>query len=173
MKMEEDEGMLNDPYKIQHKACLTWLWIAKTDPFIKRRVCKDVAKVIAMYVQVVLLHGFSFHRDGELLIVDLSTNVCGHIWKFRKNKSKIFIYGVFVGLCHTCLRPLVPILVPNGSEGRLEVRAACVSRNSNHYVDCYDGACKNVIFAMSHTCFDNFRISFDLPFTRTQRIQCW
>lgn len=142
-RVRDEDELERDPFKVHHLSCLTWLWVRKVDPLIRKCVNKDIAKKIVGYLKVDLRDGI-----GQLKL----NNSIGarNIW-YWTHKKQYRLGGAAI-----CFRPCVGCLRPTSR--RLLSCSKCSNQDELH-----DVCCQPWLYSIDSKCFEPFRSIYDLP----------
>jgi hypothetical protein len=137
-----------DPYKTQHLACLTFLWIRSIDTDIRKCVDKNIAKKICYMINVVLTGSMIMANEDQVKLVCYSEPALIWFWRddLRVNHRP----------CMGCLRPIISR--KNRYCNPLVCYHCQASKGEEH-----TGCCGQWVHSISAQCFDKFRNRFDLP----------
>ncbi len=148
---DEDESE-RDPFKVHHLSCLTWLWVRKVDPLIRKCVNKDIAKKIVGYLKVDLRDGI-----GQLKLYNsIGTQ---NIWywmhkkQYRMKEPRREPSGFRP--CVGCLRPILQHLIDS-----MYVLSCSKCTNQDHL---HRACCRPWTYSIDSKCFEPFRSIYDLP----------
>ncbi len=147
MKRGREESS-NDPFVAHHLACLTWLWVVKMDPHIRRCVNKDIVKKIVGYLKVNLRDGF-----GEFYLLKSVSDTfwfSDTIWFWRNTATSMYDARPCVG----CLRP-----IPRYGNDDCKISCDKCKPPLNDHASC----CKIWGNSLESQCFEQFRRFYDLP----------
>jgi hypothetical protein len=136
-----------DPYKTQHLACLTFLWMRKIDGNIQKCVDKNIAKKICSMIKVVLT---------ELLVNDK------YVELQMLGSNPIWTWTFQIGNNHSsssCFRPCVCCLRPVTNKDDVRCALTCDRHSSEDHTKC----CEIWSYSMSTQCINKFRDRFDFP----------
>ena len=137
MKRGRDEM---DLFKSHHLMCLTWLWVVKVDPMIKRCVNKDIVKKITGYLKL----------DLQNSINGLQLHLLDDIW-FWKSKHRHEYYRPCVG----CLKPIEWLRLTDADLSCGDCTRVCT--------DDHTRCCKIWTHSIVSKCFEPFRKIYILP----------
>ncbi len=135
-------------------ACLTWLWMRKTNDTIRRCVNHDIARKICDMIKVVLT-GKVFTDTGDIVCLVMSEkdgNVFWY-WKTVETSHHRYCTSLHYRPCVQCLRPV-------SRRSSVDFELYC----NRHPVEVgHEQCCAQFAHSMAKACFNRFRDRYALP----------